>query len=73
MARNKEVLTTGEVADLQGGARGRSPNGLIQDSCAVIASRYPRIGGFRSTQLVRFMRQNNMPLEGVVHFTKTRV
>src|SRR5690242_15504400 len=73
MARNKEVLTTGEVARICKVA----PRTVTKwfDSGQLRGYRIPGSKDRRIpvNQLVRFMRQNNMPLEGVVHFTKTRV
>src|SRR2546430_11183904 len=72
MARNKEVLTTGEVARICKVA----PRTVTKwfDSGQLRGYRIPGSKDRRIpvNQLVRFMRQNNMPLEGVVHFTKTR-
>src|ERR1044071_5631102 len=73
MARNKDVLTTGEVARICKVA----PRTVTKwfDSGQLRGYRIPGSKDRRIpvNQLVRFMRQNNMPLEGVVHFTKTRV
>ena len=73
MARNKEVLTTGEVARICKVA----PRTVTKwfDSGQLRGYRIPGSKDRRIpiTQLVRFMRQNNMPLDGMLHFTKTRV
>ena len=73
MARNKEVLTTGEVARICKVA----PRTVTKwfDSGQLRGYRIPGSKDRRIpvTQLVRFMRQNNMPLDGMMHFTKTRV
>lgn len=73
MARNKEVLTTGEVARICKVA----PRTVTKwfDSGQLRGYRIPGSKDRRIpvNQLIRFMRQNNMPLDGVVHFTKTRV
>jgi excisionase family DNA binding protein len=73
MARNKEVLTTGEVARICKVA----PRTVTKwfDSGQLRGYRIPGSKDRRIpvTQLVRFMRQNNMPMDGVMHFTKTRV
>ena len=65
MARNKDVLTTGEVARICKVA----PRTVTKwfDAGQLRGYRIP------VTQLIRFMRQNNMPLDGMLHFTKTRV
>lgn len=73
MARNKDVLTTGEVARICKVA----PRTVTKwfDSGQLRGYRIPGSKDRRIpvTQLIRFMRQNNMPLDGMVHFTKTRV
>ena len=73
MARNKEVLTTGEVVRICKVA----PRTVTKwfDSGQLRGYRIPGSKDRRIplNQLVRFMRQNNMPLEAVAHFTKTRV
>ena len=73
MARNKEVLTTGEVARICKVA----PRTVTKwfDSGQLHGYRIPGSKDRRIplNQLVRFMRQNNMPLEAVAHFSKTRV
>ena len=73
MARNKEVLTTGEVARICKVA----PRTVTKwfDSGQLRGYRIPGSKDRRIPvgQLVRFMRQNNMPLDGMMHFTKTRV
>jgi len=73
MARNKDVLTTGEVARICKVA----PRTVTKWFGSGQLRGY-RIPGSKDrripvTQLIRFMRQNNMPLDGMVHFTKTRV
>ncbi len=73
MARSKDVLTTGEVARICKVA----PRTVTKwfDSGQLRGYRIPGSKDRRIpiTQLVRFMKSNNMPLEGMVHFTKTRV
>jgi excisionase family DNA binding protein len=73
MARNKEVLTTGEVARICKVA----PRTVTKwfDSGQLRGYKIPGSKDRRIpvTQLVRFMRQNNMPLDGMLHFSKTRV
>ncbi len=73
MARNKDVLTTGEVAKICKVA----PRTVTKwfDSGQLRGYRIPGSKDRRIPvgQLVRFMRQNSMPLEGMMHFTKTRV
>jgi excisionase family DNA binding protein len=73
MARNKDVLTTGEVARICKVA----PRTVTKwfDSGQLRGYRIPGSKDRRIpiTQLIRFMRQNNMPLEGMMHFTKTRI
>ncbi len=73
MARNKDVLTTGEVARICKVA----PRTVTKwfDSGQLHGYRIPGSKDRRIpvTQLVRFMRQNNMPLDGMLHFTKTRI
>lgn len=73
MARNKDVLTTGEVARICKVA----PRTVTKwfDSGQLHGYRIPGSKDRRIpvTQLIRFMRQNNMPLDGMLHFTKTRI
>jgi excisionase family DNA binding protein len=73
MARNKDVLTTGEVARICKVA----PRTVTKwfDSGQLRGYRIPGSKDRRIpvTQLIRFMRQNNMPLDGMMHFTKTRI
>ena len=73
MARNKDVLTTGEVARICKVA----PRTVTKwfDSGQLRGYRIPGSKDRRIpvTQLIRFMRQNNMPLDGMVNFTKTRI
>jgi excisionase family DNA binding protein len=73
MARNKDVLTTGEVARICKVA----PRTVTKwfDSGQLRGYRIPGSKDRRIpvNQLVRFMRQNNMPLDGMLHFTKTRI
>jgi excisionase family DNA binding protein len=73
MARNKDVLTTGEVARICKVA----PRTVTKwfDSGQLRGYRIPGSKDRRIpvTQLMRFMRQNNMPLDGMLHFTKTRI
>ncbi len=73
MARNKDVLTTGEVARICKVA----PRTVTKwfDSGQLRGYRIPGSKDRRIpvTQLLRFMRQNNMPLDGMLHFTKTRI
>jgi excisionase family DNA binding protein len=73
MARNKDVLTTGEVARICKVA----PRTVTKwfDSGQLHGYRIPGSKDRRIpvTQLLRFMRQNNMPLDGMLHFTKTRI
>lgn len=73
MARNKDVLTTGEVARICKVA----PRTVTKwfDAGQLRGYRIPGSKDRRIpvTQLIRFMRQNNMPLDGMLHFTKTRV
>jgi excisionase family DNA binding protein len=73
MARNKDVLTTGEVARICKVA----PRTVTKwfDSGQLHGYRIPGSKDRRIpvTQLIRFMRQNNMPLNGMLHFTKTRI
>jgi excisionase family DNA binding protein len=73
MARNKDVLTTGEVAKICKVA----PRTVTKwfDSGQLRGYRIPGSKDRRIPvgQLVRFMRQNSMPLDGMMHFTKTRV
>lgn len=73
MARNKDVLTTGEVARICKVA----PRTVTKwfDSGQLHGYRIPGSKDRRIpvSQLMRFMRQNNMPLEGMLHFTKTRI
>ncbi len=73
MARNKDVLTTGEVARICKVA----PRTVTKwfDSGQLRGYKIPGSKDRRIpvSQLVRFMRQNSMPLDGMMHFTKTRV
>jgi excisionase family DNA binding protein len=73
MARNKDVLTTGEVARICKVA----PRTVTKwfDSGQLRGYRIPGSKDRRIpvNQLIRFMRQNNMPLDGMLHFTKTRI
>lgn len=73
MARAKDVLTTGEVARICKVA----PRTVTKwfDSGQLRGYRIPGSKDRRIpvNQLVRFMKANNMPLEGMLHFTKTRV
>jgi excisionase family DNA binding protein len=73
MARNRDVLTTGEVARICKVA----PRTVTKwfDSGQLRGYRIPGSKDRRIpvNQLVRFMRQNNMPLDGMLHFTKTRI
>jgi excisionase family DNA binding protein len=73
VARNKDVLTTGEVARICKVA----PRTVTKwfDSGQLRGYRIPGSKDRRIpvNQLIRFMRQNNMPLEGMLHFTKTRI
>src|SRR5437868_4419821 len=73
MARNKDVLTTGEVARICKVA----PRTVTKwfDSGQLRGYRIPGSKDRRIpvTQLIRFMRQNNMPLDGMMNFTKTRI
>lgn len=73
MARNKDVLTTGEVARICKVA----PRTVTKwfDSGQLRGYRIPGSKDRRIpiNQLMRFMRQNNMPLDGMLHFTKTRI
>ena len=73
MSRNKDVLTTGEVARICKVA----PRTVTKwfDSGSLRGYRIPGSKDRRIpiTQLIRFMRQNNMPLEGMMSFTKTRI
>jgi len=73
MARNKDVLTTGEVARICKVA----PRTVTKwfDSGQLRGYRIPGSKDRRIPvmQLIRFMRQNNMPLDGMMHFTKTRI
>jgi excisionase family DNA binding protein len=73
MARNRDVLTTGEVARICKVA----PRTVTKwfDSGQLHGYRIPGSKDRRIpvNQLVRFMRQNNMPLDGMLHFTKTRI
>ena len=72
-ARNKEVLTTGEVARICKVARRTVTKWF--DSGQLRGYRIPGSKDRRVpvSQLVRFMRQNNIPLTGMAQFTKTRV
>ena len=73
MARSKDVLTTGEVARICKVA----PRTVTKwfDSGQLRGYRIPGSKDRRIpvNQLLRFMRQNSLPLEGLLHFTKTRV
>src|SRR3954465_5408520 len=73
MAGNKDVLTTGEVARICKVA----PRTVTKwfDAGQLHGYRIPGSKDRRIpvAQLVRFMRQNNMPLDGMLHFTKTRI
>jgi excisionase family DNA binding protein len=73
MARNRDVLTTGEVARICKVA----PRTVTKwfDSGQLHGYRIPGSKDRRIpvNQLIRFMRQNNMPLDGMLHFTKTRI
>ena len=73
MARNRDVLTTGEVARICKVA----PRTVTKwfDSGQLRGYRIPGSKDRRIpvNQLIRFMRQNNMPLDGMLHFTKTRI
>ena len=73
MARSKDVLTTGEVAKICKVA----PRTVTKwfDSGQLRGYRIPGSKDRRIPvgQLMRFMKQNQMPLEGMLHFTQTRV
>lgn len=73
MARSKDVLTTGEVARICKVA----PRTVTKwfDSGQLRGYRIPGSKDRRIpvSQLVRFMKVNNMPLDGILHFNKTRV
>src|SRR3954471_21496814 len=73
MARNKDVLTTGEVARICKVA----PRTVTKwfDAGQLRGYKIPGSKDRRIpvTQLIRFLRQNNMPLDGMLHFTKTRI
>ncbi len=73
MARNRDVLTTGEVARICKVA----PRTVTKwfDSGQLRGYRIPGSKDRRIpvNQLIRFMRQNNMPRDGMLHFTKTRI
>jgi excisionase family DNA binding protein len=73
MSRNKDVLTTGEVARICKVA----PRTVTKwfDSGQLRGYKIPGSKDRRIpiSQLIRFMRQNNMPLEGMMNFTKTRI
>ena len=73
MARSKDVLTTGEVARICNVA----PRTVTKwfDSGHLRGHRIPGSKDRRIpvSQLVRFMKQNNMPVDAILHFTKTRV
>ena len=73
MARSKDVLTTGEVAKICKVA----PRTVTKwfDSGQLRGYRIPGSKDRRIpiSQLMRFMKNNNMPLDGMIHFTKTRV
>jgi len=73
MARSHDVLTTGEVASICKVA----PRTVTKwfDSGQLRGYRIPGSKDRRIPvdQLVRFLRANNMPVDGLVHFNKTRV
>jgi excisionase family DNA binding protein len=73
MARSKDVLTTGEVAKICKVA----PRTVTKwfDSGQLRGYRIPGSKDRRIpiNQLMRFMKLNNIPLEGILNFTKTRV
>jgi len=73
MARSKDVLTTGEVARICKVA----PRTVTKwfDSGQLHGYRIPGSKDRRIpvSQLMRFMRQNSMPLDGMLAFTKTRI
>ena len=73
MARSKDVLTTGEVAKICKVA----PRTVTKwfDSGQLRGYRIPGSKDRRIpvSQLMRFMKQNNLPLEEMLHFNKTRV
>jgi excisionase family DNA binding protein len=73
MARNKDVLTTGEVARICKVA----PRTVTKwfDSGQLHGYRIPGSKDRRIpiTQLIRFMRANHLPLDGMLNFTKTRI
>lgn len=73
MARSKDVLTTGEVARICKVA----PRTVTKwfDSGQLRGYRIPGSKDRRIpvNQLVRFMKHNNLPLDGIIAFTKTRV
>jgi len=73
MARSKDILTTGEVARICKVA----PRTVTKwfDSGQLRGYRIPGSKDRRIpvSQLLRFMKLNNLPLEGMLHFTQTRV
>lgn len=73
MARNKEVLTTGEVAKICKVA----PRTVTKwfDSGHLHGYRIPGSKDRRIplNMLIRFMKANSIPLDGVMNFTRTRV
>jgi len=73
MARSKDVLTTGEVAKICKVA----PRTVTKwfDSGQLRGYKIPGSKDRRIpvSQLMRFMKSNNMPLNGIVDFTKTRI
>lgn len=73
MARSKDVLTTGEVAKICKVA----PRTVTKwfDSGQLRGYRIPGSKDRRIpiNQLMRFMKQNHMPLDTIMHFTQTRV
>jgi excisionase family DNA binding protein len=73
MARSKDVLTTGEVAKICKVA----PRTVTKwfDSGQLRGYRIPGSKDRRIpvSQLTRFMKLNNMPLDGIISFNKTRV
>ncbi len=73
MARSKDVLTTGEVAKICKVA----PRTVTKwfDSGQLRGYRIPGSKDRRIpiNQLMRFMKQNQMPLDSIMHFTQTRV
>ena len=73
MARSKDVLTTGEVARICKVA----PRTVTKwfDSGQLRGYKIPGSKDRRIpiNMLLRFMKLNNIPLDGILHFTKTRV